>query len=86
MPLQLSPSEEIVARVPLSDAAAEVVMKGRQTLQAILDHKDPRIFVVVGPCSIHAPDAHEKARLLSATVAEWEHEEVAASHPAGAKA
>ena len=34
----------------------------------------------------HAPDAHEKARLLSATVAEWEHEEVAASHPAGAQA
>ncbi len=34
----------------------------------------------------HAPDAHEKARLLSATVAEWEHEEVAATHPAAAKA
>jgi len=49
--------EEIVARVPLSDAAAEVVMKGRQTLQAILDHKDPRVFVVVGPCSIHDPVA-----------------------------
>ena len=30
----------------------------------------------------HAPDAHEKARLLSDAVKEWEHEEVAASHPA----
>ena len=29
----------------------------------------------------HAPDAHEKARLLSETVKEWEHEEVAATHP-----
>ena len=29
----------------------------------------------------HSPDAHEKARLLSETVKEWEHEEVAATHP-----
>ena len=29
-------------------------------------------------------DAHEKARLLSETVKEWEHEEVEATHP-GAK-
>ena len=29
----------------------------------------------------HAPDTHEKARLLSETVKEWEHEEVAATHP-----
>ncbi len=49
--------EEIVARVPLTDAAANVVLEGRQTLQAILDHKDPRVFVVVGPCSIHDPVA-----------------------------
>jgi hypothetical protein len=33
----------------------------------------------------HAPDAHEKARLISDTVKQWEHEEVeilhAADHP-----
>jgi 3-deoxy-7-phosphoheptulonate synthase len=33
------------------------VLNGRQTLQAILDRQDPRIFVVVGPCSIHDPVA-----------------------------
>ncbi|MDD2668040.1 3-deoxy-7-phosphoheptulonate synthase [Zoogloea sp.] len=49
--------EEITAHVPLTDAAAKVVLEGRQTLQAILDRKDPRIFVVVGPCSIHDPVA-----------------------------
>jgi len=49
--------DEITARLPLSDAAAKVVTEGRQTLQAILDHKDPRVFVVVGPCSIHDPVA-----------------------------
>ena len=59
--------EEIVARVPLTDAAANVVLEGRRTLQAILDRKDPRIFVVVGPCSIHDPVAGlDYARRLKA--------------------
>ncbi|MBS0368249.1 MAG: 3-deoxy-7-phosphoheptulonate synthase [Proteobacteria bacterium] len=49
--------EEITASVPLTDKAAQVVLEGRQTLQAILDRKDPRVFVVVGPCSIHDPVA-----------------------------
>lgn len=49
--------DEITARLPLSDTAAKVVTEGRQTLQAILDHKDPRVFIVVGPCSIHDPVA-----------------------------
>ncbi|MCM2307417.1 MAG: 3-deoxy-7-phosphoheptulonate synthase [Sulfuritalea sp.] len=49
--------EEIHGRVPLSEAAAESVLAGRRTLERILDGKDPRIFVVVGPCSIHDPVA-----------------------------
>ena len=49
--------EEIHGRVPLSDSAAESVLAGRRTLERILDGKDPRIFVVVGPCSIHDPVA-----------------------------
>ena len=49
--------EEIHGRVPLSDTAAESVLTGRRTLERILDGKDPRIFVVVGPCSIHDPVA-----------------------------
>ena len=34
----------------------------------------------------HSPDTHEKARLVSDTVKEWEREEVAISHPATAAA
>ncbi|MCK9382952.1 MAG: 3-deoxy-7-phosphoheptulonate synthase [Sulfuritalea sp.] len=49
--------EEIHARVPLSEAAAESVLAGRRTLERILDGKDLRVFVVVGPCSIHDPVA-----------------------------
>ncbi|TNF55797.1 MAG: 3-deoxy-7-phosphoheptulonate synthase, partial [Gammaproteobacteria bacterium] len=49
--------EEIKARVPLTDRAAEVVVAGRRALMDILDRKDPRLFLVVGPCSIHDPVA-----------------------------
>lgn len=49
--------EEVHARLPLSDAAAETVLAGRTGLERILDGSDPRIFVVVGPCSIHDPVA-----------------------------
>jgi 3-deoxy-7-phosphoheptulonate synthase len=49
--------EAVMARVPLSPRAAETVSRGRATVRDILDRKDPRLFVVVGPCSIHDPDA-----------------------------
>jgi 3-deoxy-7-phosphoheptulonate synthase len=49
--------EEIHARVPMSEAAARTVLAGRRALEAILDGRDPRLFVVVGPCSIHDPVA-----------------------------
>ena len=48
---------DLHARLPLSDAAADVVTKGREALRQILDRSDPRMFVVVGPCSIHDPVA-----------------------------
>jgi 3-deoxy-7-phosphoheptulonate synthase len=49
--------EEIHARLPISDKAAKTVTHGRNLLRKILDRKDPRLFVVVGPCSIHDPVA-----------------------------
>ncbi|HEX5391962.1 MAG TPA: 3-deoxy-7-phosphoheptulonate synthase, partial [Rhodocyclaceae bacterium] len=47
--------EEIHTRVPMTAAAEQTVVAGRRALEAILDRRDPRIFVVVGPCSIHDP-------------------------------
>jgi 3-deoxy-7-phosphoheptulonate synthase len=59
--------EQIHARLPLSDSAAATVAEGRATLQRILDRQDPRLFVVVGPCSIHDPVAGlDYARRLKA--------------------
>jgi 3-deoxy-7-phosphoheptulonate synthase len=51
-----SPSE-IKERVPLTERAAETVLAGRRALMDILNRKDPRVFVIVGPCSIHDPEA-----------------------------
>ena len=43
--------------IPLTDAAADVVADGRRALEAILDGRDSRLAVIVGPCSIHDPAA-----------------------------
>ncbi|ABM61772.1 3-deoxy-7-phosphoheptulonate synthase [Halorhodospira halophila] len=58
---------EIKSEVPLTDAARQTVLDGRQVLRDILDGKDQRIFAVVGPCSIHDPEAAlDYARRLKA--------------------
>ena len=49
--------QEIHARVPISEKAAKTVTQGRNLLRKILDRKDHRLIVVVGPCSIHDPVA-----------------------------
>jgi 3-deoxy-7-phosphoheptulonate synthase len=58
---------ELHAKLPLSEAAFATVMNGRAALRDILDRKDERLFVVVGPCSIHDPEAGlDYARRLKA--------------------
>ncbi len=49
--------EEVKRALPLSARAEEAVYRARDAVRAILDRRDPRIFVVVGPCSIHDLDA-----------------------------
>eukprot|EP00163_Fabomonas_tropica_P015451 TRINITY_DN2824_c0_g3_i1.p2 TRINITY_DN2824_c0_g3~~TRINITY_DN2824_c0_g3_i1.p2 ORF type:complete len:359 (-),score=68.30 TRINITY_DN2824_c0_g3_i1:3075-4151(-) len=49
--------EALKQEMPLSDKAAETVSKGRQAIYDIMDGKDHRLFVVVGPCSIHDVEA-----------------------------
>ncbi|AZP12588.1 3-deoxy-7-phosphoheptulonate synthase [Undibacterium parvum] len=48
---------DLHARLPLSERAASVVNQGREALRNILDGTDKRLFVVLGPCSIHDPVA-----------------------------
>ena len=43
--------------VPMSDTANQVLTDSRQVIRDILDRKDHRVFIVVGPCSIHDVEA-----------------------------
>lgn len=59
--------EALKREMPLSGKAAATVTEGRQTIYNIMDGKDHRLFVVVGPCSIHDVEAaHDYARKLKA--------------------
>jgi len=55
---ELLPTPEHVKRaLPLSAKAEETVIQARQIVRNILDGSDHRLFIVVGPCSIHDIDA-----------------------------
>jgi 3-deoxy-7-phosphoheptulonate synthase len=43
----------LAEEIPLTEAAARKVYESRRAIEAILDGKDARLLVVVGPCSIH---------------------------------
>ncbi|ANB13901.1 3-deoxy-7-phosphoheptulonate synthase ARO3 [Sugiyamaella lignohabitans] len=43
--------------IPLTTKSKENIVKGREDTCKILDGKDDRLLVVVGPCSIHDPKA-----------------------------
>lgn len=45
--------EQLKNDLPLTDTALKTVIEGRKVVRDILDHKDHRLFLVVGPCSIH---------------------------------
>ncbi|HZP93244.1 MAG TPA: 3-deoxy-7-phosphoheptulonate synthase [Burkholderiales bacterium] len=53
----LATPEEIKRRLPLTDRAERTVLAGRHGLERILDRRNHRLMVVVGPCSIHDPVA-----------------------------
>jgi 3-deoxy-7-phosphoheptulonate synthase len=53
----LVPPAILLEELPLTPAAVATVRRGRDEVCAILDGADDRLIVVVGPCSIHDPDA-----------------------------
>lgn len=57
--------EQLKNKIPLSEKAQQTVSHGRQVVRDILDGKDHRLFIVIGPCSIHdLKAAHEYADRL----------------------
>ena len=58
---------EVKAALPLDAATEKSIIASRQVIRNIHDGRDPRLFVVVGPCSIHdIAAAHEYADRLKA--------------------
>ena len=58
--LPLIPPIKLRKLLPLSDTASETVTNARKAIQKILTCKDKRLLVIVGPCSIHDPDAAQR--------------------------
>ena len=54
---KLPPAEEIIRNFPLSDSAQEQIMRNRQEINQILEGKDNRILMIVGPCSAWPKEA-----------------------------
>jgi 3-deoxy-7-phosphoheptulonate synthase len=49
--------DELKRRLPTTAAVVDSVIRNRAIVRDILDRKDPRLLIVVGPCSIHDPMA-----------------------------
>jgi len=63
----LVPPRVLKAELPAADADYEVVVRARATIRDIIAGADARLLAVVGPCSIHDPEAAlEYARRLAA--------------------
>ena len=48
---------QVLAELPLTDKAQEIVAYSRDEIRACLYGQDDRLLVIVGPCSVHDPQA-----------------------------
>jgi 3-deoxy-7-phosphoheptulonate synthase len=71
--VRLVSPEALHDELPLSEAARRAMLAGRDAIKRILERADSRLFVVVGPCSIHDPAAAlDYGRRLAALAREVE--------------
>jgi 3-deoxy-7-phosphoheptulonate synthase len=54
---ELVSPEQLIRDLPVSEAGAETVAGARRAIHHILSGADDRLLAVVGPCSIHDPEA-----------------------------
>ncbi len=69
--LRICETKDVVApiqvheEIPMTETAAQTILKARAAIHNILFGEDDRLLVVIGPCSIHDPEAAvEYARRL----------------------
>ena len=53
----LASPAELAEQIPLSQPTAEFILESRAQVERIINKEDDRLVVVIGPCSIHDPDA-----------------------------
>jgi 3-deoxy-7-phosphoheptulonate synthase len=64
--VELATPATLLEELSLGEARTEAVVRGREGVVGVLDGSDDRLLVVVGPCSVHDPDAAlEYAKRLS---------------------
>jgi 3-deoxy-7-phosphoheptulonate synthase len=54
---ELAPPSQVIREHPLSAVLTELVWNTRQAVHRILHGMDDRLLVIIGPCSIHDPQA-----------------------------
>jgi 3-deoxy-7-phosphoheptulonate synthase len=52
----ITPSQ-LAKEFPLSDSSAQKLMNNRRDIEAVIEGRDKRLLVIVGPCSIHDTEA-----------------------------
>ena len=48
---------EVLSELPVTESAARTTFEAREAIRRVLEGDDERAVVVVGPCSIHDPEA-----------------------------
>jgi len=54
---EVTAPEALIDEIPITDAASRTTFGCRKAISDILHGRDPRLMVVIGPCSIHDPHA-----------------------------
>ncbi|MBE0440139.1 MAG: 3-deoxy-7-phosphoheptulonate synthase [Gammaproteobacteria bacterium] len=68
---EVLPPAELHQELPITDNASATVFNARKQTQDIIHGKDDRLLVIIGPCSIHDPDAaRDYARRLLPLITE----------------
>ncbi len=72
---EVAPPTEVHAQYPITDDASRLVFETRQAIHRILQQEDDRVLVIIGPCSVHDPEAAlEYADRLKAINEELKHD------------
>jgi len=72
---QVSAPEVLHELFPITEMASVTISKARLAIRNILNNKDDRILVIIGPCSIHDPEAaREYAKKLQPMIDKYKNE------------